>query len=173
MTGQSDQPDKRQQNSETRFCQHVLVVGMAHARRQGLDAEDCQDCAMEFVERMLSVLHARGPALLLHPNLAAWLAVCAHHHACNFRRALHRHSRPCLPLEAADETLTPDHCADLRNLEAALGRDAFQQEIDKALAQMPVDAASMLVAYHYDGADVETLAIAYGKTHAAIRKSLS
>ena len=158
---------------EDTFCRRALAVGRSHARRQRLDPEDGEDCAVEFVCRMLPVFRERGSSLTSHPNFPAWFASCAHNHARNFLRCRCRHSRPCLPLEAAEEAITPDHTAPVRNLEAKLGREEFWREVGNALAEMSDVSARMLLAYYQDEADVQALAAASGQTPQAIRKRLS
>jgi DNA-directed RNA polymerase specialized sigma24 family protein len=57
------------------------------ARRQGLDEDDAQDCAIEFVERML-LDETRAVALARMPD--AWVHRCATNYAHNYRRARQR-----------------------------------------------------------------------------------
>jgi RNA polymerase sigma factor (sigma-70 family) len=153
---------------EEAFCEHAVAVGYLRARRYGLNHQDSQDCAMTFVVLMLVRLRHEGTTLLDMANYAGWIHRCAHDHAAKFRRALSRHDKRRLGLEAADAHITPAHLQSLQQSEAALLREAFWQ----AVSELETRPAAIFVAYYRDGAHLAEIAALFECSPAAVKQSL-
>src|SRR5437016_2091098 len=95
----------------------VLAVARHHARRFGISADDVEDCAMDFVERMLDKDRRATYLTLPLDHRDAWLHRCAMNHACNFSRGLSRRRHREVPWPAAcevdqDEAFLPRELVD-------------------------------------------------------------
>src|SRR4051812_639650 len=70
-------------STEARSDHDLLQAAYRQARGLGLVREDAQDCAQEFLVRLLAKPSARNEPLV-------WINRCAHNFACNYLRGLAR-----------------------------------------------------------------------------------
>ena len=184
------EPWKERQGAECdAICQHVIQVVSVRARRWGLSGEASEDCALEFVERML--LHDDWRPL--HPAQAsassgsesgsrqyrvseAWLRRCADNFVHNVRRRWERISRneqPWPQWSALESIEAPGELpSQSESPEQALLRGEFEQRLYASVRQL-TPAQQELFERHFLGDEtVADLAATTGRSAHAVSQAL-
>jgi len=138
-------------------------------RRAGLNAEDAEDCAAQFVERMLT---ASPPT----SNAGAWLRRCARNHVVDCIRARGRRlaHECCWPETVSDsgQSVALDYPDEAPGADADLLRDEFWRCLMAALAQLDPVPQQIFLRHHLNGDSVDDLAAAFDRTPHAIHQTL-
>jgi RNA polymerase sigma factor (sigma-70 family) len=156
------------------WAYQALVIGRQHACILGLANDDREDCAMEFVHKMLIYT---PPPLATPEEVDAWLHRCARNHTYNFQRAQRirlRHLSPSVEF--------PDHeegcaSASLPNLTASplhqmLLQD-FWAQIERFLSPIRPQVLTLFIRFYKEGWSVQELATQTGRTPNAVEQSLA
>lgn len=172
------------------LCRRILQVAQARARRQGIVGEAAEECALQFLERMLQrtwqALHppnarpAGGDVSSAGGDVSeAWLRRCADNFARNVRRHWTRVHRweARWPDWAGPEGERQDwDCPDgdaNSNPEVRLLREELLGRIHAAAQQLTPAQQFLFERYFLDDASIPSLAAATGQTPHAISQSLS
>lgn len=163
------------------LCRRILQVAQARARRQGIVGEAAEECALQFLERMLQ----RSWRSLRPPNACssggevseAWLRRCADNFARNVRRHwthVHRWEAPWPEWAGPDGERQAWDCPDGgADPEARLLRDELLGRIQAAARRLTPAQQFLFEAYFLDEASIPALAAATGQTPHAVSQSLS
>lgn len=154
---------------EPKLLGDALVLVRRYGRRAGLDVEDAEDCAAQFVERMLMISPPASGA-------GMWLRRCARNHAIDCVRAQKRRlTHECCWPETVSDGGQPsawDYPDGRRDVDADLMRDEFWQRLLVALAQLDLVPQQIFLRYHLDGDSVVRLAAAFNRTPHAVEQTL-
>ena len=159
------------------WARRALIVARRCARREGLSPDDADDCATEFVVRML---HRYEPKQLLTARTltsAAWLYRCARNHAIDFRRARAR-------LEQHESCALCALCTDVRTAVPA-GGAACAPEPDRqflrsdclcrmtdAINQLSHVQRQLFLRHHLGGEPILNLAADFQRSPHAVEQTL-
>lgn len=180
-------PSRLEEHLPTVVCRRVLHVAQTQARRQGLRGEAAEDCALEFVERMLladdwralrppgqeQVDRQRTPP---EPSSEAWLRRCAG----NFARNVHRRDVRLSQRERVwpewrdDEGEGPDWepVALQETPEARLLRSELAQRIEAAARRLTPAQRELFERILVDEESVGEVAASLGRTPHAVSQAL-
>lgn len=142
---------------------HLYLVAYNQARRKGLGREDAQDCAMEFVQRLVKL--TPRPAGLDSP---AWVLRCAQNHTTSFVRVLQRrlsHERSTAP--------TPPVAAPGPGPKTLALRRELWQQLFAVLNQLTPLQRELFVRYHIRQQNIAYIAARCGKSPHAVAEGLS
>jgi RNA polymerase sigma factor (sigma-70 family) len=137
--------------------------------RLGLRREDAEDCAMEFVLRLL-----RLPPPETYSS--AWLHRCAYNHACNYVRTLRRRRQREVCSAAQSESQADQlHAYPASNPgpKTLTLRKELWRQLAKALEQLSPSQRELFVRYHLRHQNISQLAARFQRTPHAIEVSLS
>lgn len=176
----------RRQRGDDRddLCRHVLVVAQSRARRQGLRGEAAEDCALEFVERMLlrNDWAAIGPAQALAgaPSRCevseAWLRRCADNFARNVLRRGRRISRRELPWPERKsddgESRAWEGPATGETPETRLLREEVGRQVWEAVRRLTPAQQDLFERHFLRGVSVGEMAEALGRSPHAVSQAL-
>jgi len=161
------------------LCHRVLRLAEACAERQGLRGEAAEECALQFLERLL--LQCTWRTLQPPPAAKAglpeaWLRRCADNFAKNMRRQrsrIHRHEAPWPEWAGSEgDSHTWDCPAVDDTPEESLLRQELARRIRQATKQL-TPSQQLLFEHHYvEGASVTRLAEGTGQTPHAVSQSL-
>ena len=158
---------------ETQYAR-LLAVGWFHAYRQGLDLDLAEDCAIDFVLKMLPF-----SVLFEHSNKienAAWTHRCAKNFAKNYRRnaeRLYRHEFVCSlffqtnTLSETAEDQNPSH-----NPQSVILQHEFWQQLTVAVDLLCPRQKSCFLRHHVRGETIKEIAAAYHCTEHSIEQAL-
>jgi RNA polymerase sigma factor (sigma-70 family) len=156
------------------WASQALIIGRQHACILGLANDDREDCAMEFVHKMLT----RTPPPLATPaEVDAWLHRCARNHTCNFQRALRirsRHHSPSVAFSDHEEGCASACLSDFAAspLHQLLLQD-FWAQIERFLSPIRPQVLTLFVRFYKEGWSVQELATHTGRTPNAVEQSLA
>lgn len=177
----------REEHAQTAMCRRVLHVAENQAYRQGLRGEAAEDCALEFLERMLltddwRALHppereqTARPQTPQEPSSEAWLRRCAGNFARNARRRDVRLSRRerVWPEWRDDEGEGPswEPAAPQESPEARLLRGELARRIETAVRHLTPAQRELFERILVDGEPVGEVAASLGRTPHAVSQSL-
>ncbi len=138
-------------------------------RRAGLNAEDAEDCAAQFVERMLT---ASPPT----SNAGAWLRRCARNHVVDCIRARGRRlSHECdwpETISESGQSMPCDYPGETPGADADLLRNEFWSRLMAALAEIAPTPQQIFLRHHLNGETIQNLAIAFDRTPHAVDQDL-
>ena len=150
-----------------------LTVGRYHARRAGLDHDAAEDCAMEFVVKMLR--HPLAETTSFSPKQQqAWLHQCARNHTCDACRAQARRKyREGISWNALTEkqVVTTLRCNNAP-LECLIQAEKGEQ-ILLALSELEPRQRKILLRHHCAKERVEQIADDHGQSAGAVKQALS
>jgi RNA polymerase sigma factor (sigma-70 family) len=139
-----------------------------YARRNGLSSEDPEDCAMEFVRRILTD-EVVVPTSLSPARLDAWLKRTTHNHVIDFLRAKNRIGRH----EIYVGERMPESVSDTGDLpETFLLRAEVQERVRACLSRLCPYHKELLLRHHVEGESIRELAAFYKSTPNAIKQAL-
>jgi RNA polymerase sigma factor (sigma-70 family) len=154
----------------------LLRLGLAHARRRGLTREDAEDCAMEFVARMLREKGRPLPADRTGYCFAAWLNRCARNFAedfCRRKERLVQHETAWPESQRSDETSVTWECTgDAPSPEHGALQGEFWSRVMAAIERLPPVMRELLVRHHLHGECIRELATAFSRKPCAIEQTL-
>jgi len=148
--------------------QDILQLVYRQARGLGLSREDAQDCAQEFLLRLLSHPSA-------HRESPSWLHRCIHNFACNYlrgivrRRATEQRAADSGHVRGARTGLVPSAQPGPRTI--VMQKD-FTTQIRSLLTQFTADQQDLFVRYHLRNQDLSRLAARQGRSLHALQQSL-
>lgn len=173
----------------------LLAAARLHAARQRVKPDLAEDCAGEFVLRLL-LRHARPGGLLPLDGQgqcpAAWLNRAAINHVKNFRRDQMCHERHTVlwadldfaengpgAAQPSDANTGAVNLQDLGDPSAAPSLDAFVLRAEfwdrarSVLARLPVERRALFVRHRVEGESLEQIAASLGKSPDAVRKDVA
>jgi RNA polymerase sigma factor (sigma-70 family) len=170
-----DQEDEDALESDS-FAHLLLRVARFHAGRRGLTADEAEDCAVAFVERMLRKAGQAVPRELPGHCFAAWLHRCAANFAtsyCRARAPLGQNECPWPETLDANGSRQPWDCADnALTPEASLLREEFWRRMTAALEQLSPAMRELLVRHHLHDECIQEIAVSSGRTPHAVEQTL-
>jgi RNA polymerase sigma factor (sigma-70 family) len=166
----------RQDPDETsaHFCQDLWRLAYLQGLHYGLQQEDAQDCASEFILHWLT----NSSVTLKDPEeyTRCWWYRCVKNWIISFRRHLNsvRRHEARWPRweteesvqelwEVADERFQPEACLLLNN---------FKEKLQNALLHLTPSQRELFIQHHINQVSIEDLSIASGRTEHAIEQSL-
>lgn len=154
---------------EPELLDDALRLAQRCSRRAGLNAEDAEDCAAQFVERMLT---ASPPT----SNAGAWLRRCARNHIVDYMRARGRRlTHECRwpeTISGSGQSVASDFPDGAPGADANLLRDEFWRCLMAALAQLDPVPQQIFLRHHLNGDSVDDLAAAFDRTPHAVDQTL-
>lgn len=141
----------------------LYLVAYSQARHRGLGREDAQDCAMEFVQRLVKL--SPRPAGLDSP---AWVMRCAQNHAISFARSLQRRRKHEQAAAPTPPVATPGPGPKT----LALRRELWQQ-LFAVLKQLTPLQRELFVRYHIRQQSIAHIAARCNKSPHAVAEGLS
>lgn len=151
---------------------HLYDVAHRQALRIGMRYDDAEDCAQEFVLRMLRrYLHVLREKFA-QANFPFWLKRCAHNHALNFLRKLAWSYMMERSLSALTDTTDFDFADSSSAPEALVFQAEFWKRIYRAVAQLAPMQKAMFLRRHLDSENIHDLAISTGQTPNAVYQVL-
>lgn len=147
--------------------QEVFHVAYQQARRIGMKLEDAQDCAMDFVVRLLKPENPTAPSV-------AWLHRCAYNHACSFRRTIvRRQKHESSSSEPYHEEVAQAFGGYRPGPKTLMMRKELWKQITKALEQLTANQRELFVRYHLRSETIRELALRFNRSPHAVEESLS
>lgn len=155
------------------LCRRLYRIAVGWARQQGVPPGELEDCALEFVARMLVAAPARweGLAQGAEPDgFAAWIHRCAVNHARTYRRRSRARQRVLAALTSgaapenapdADPALSPARPALASAADpapAAVLRCEFWRRVAPLFRQLPPDQAALAWSCWVDGMSAQDVA---------------
>lgn len=149
----------------------LLALAVGQARRLGMQPDDAQDCAMEFVLRLVRYY----PQLQNVPQALAQKA--AYHQAVTYKANLaRRQRRECGYTEEITspplEVLQIGHPASISDPCLLVLRKTLWAEVDRAIAQLTVLQRELFVGFHLRYQSVAEIAARVGRTPHAVYEGL-
>lgn len=151
-----------------------LLIGKLHAVRQDLDADLAEDCAIEFVEKMLrsNLISADGN----EQEKVAWIHLCAKRFALNYIRSIarrNRHEVACSLLVDADTfPATAEDQDETNSPHAVVLRHEFWQQMIAAVNLLCPRQKTYLYRHHVRGETVQEIADAHHCTEHSVEQTL-
>jgi RNA polymerase sigma factor (sigma-70 family) len=163
------------QEEET-LCGRILAVARHHARLFGIPTDDLEDCAMDFLERMLRAKHITAYLTIHQSHREAWLHRCAINHASNYRRSLSRrrsHEVPWPTTCDVDEAFSlTEFIDDSPGPEVRVLTREFWQRADSVVGGLRPDHKRCFVRHYLFLEPVREIAARDQKSQAAVSKTL-
>lgn len=145
----------------------LVALARCQAHQQEIQGEDAEDCAMEFVLRLLQ---NRRPGREDRLS-AAYLQVCARNHARNFRRGARRYRR-----RIQEDGSALAHEGEIpaagRSLLSPLLQEEFWQQIAGALARLDPLPRRVFLAFYLEGRAAGEIAAHTGRSVNAVALTL-
>jgi RNA polymerase sigma factor (sigma-70 family) len=159
------------------YEKQVFAIAYQQANRMSLQREEAEDCAMEFMRRVLSLPPTTRPTAPFTPETLLWLHRCARNHASNhvrrlarrrqtertwtecFGAAAERFSQSCMARGAGPRTLTM--------------RGELWRQVRAALKQLSPSQRELFVRYHLRNYSISDLANRFDRTPHAVEEALS
>lgn len=153
------------------FClARTCCLARSYCRRAGLSAEDTEDCAAAFAEKMLTT---SPPA----SHVGAWMRECARNHVVDYiRTQRRRRAHECgWPETASDDgPLRAWDCPDgAPSADSALLRDECWKRLMAVLAELAPIPQQVFLRHHLSSETAEEIGASLGRTPHAIEQSLS
>lgn len=168
-------------DERAKLSQEMLHVAHSCASQIGLSADDAEDCAISFVERMLidseeKVLRSPDKRSEVGTFSLQWVRHCALNHARNFRRhnsIIQSHESHWPDSETCQSS--PELLRILRNVspEAFLLRNEYWRSIASVMAHLEPMPRELLLLHHLSGYTIAELSAYSGRTPHAVEQTLS
>lgn len=149
----------------------AFAIAFFQATRLGLLREDAQDCAMDFVARLL------GSGNTLPACSTAWLNRCARNHASNYARNVGRRQqkeKSWTERYGEDgDRLAQAHASATPGPKTLTMRKEFWRQVAAALTHLTPAQRDLFVRYHLRNESLQNLSLRYHRTPHALEESLS
>lgn len=162
----------REPDSETTRCRDAFEKGLIAAYRVQLRAEDAEECALMFAEKVFVVLVRPGSP---PTHWASWLQQAALNHARDYQRTRRSRGKYEVPWpeDEAGHT-TGESLPDRRPLpEGSLLQSEFWEQIVSAIFELAPGPRQLFLDHHLCGVTVAELAEASNRTEQAVVQSLA
>lgn len=161
------------------YSTQIFAIALFQASRAGLQREDAQDCAMDFVVRLLGKQEASKNTVPepLVGRTAAWLQRCAHNHACNYARSLSR--RRQREQSWTDRFGANGDLAEETRMATGPGprtlvlRRELWKQIATALERFTPDQREIFIRFHIRRENTRELAVRFKRSPHAVEECLS
>ena len=153
---------------EPKLLDNAFGLAPRYGQRAGLTAEDTEDCAAQFAERMLT---ASPP----DSHVEAWLRRCARNHVVDCVRALRRRQAHVCPWPQArdgDDSAELDCAGNEPGTDAGLMQDECWWHLMRALAKLEPIPQQIFLRHHLNGEPVQDLAVAFDRIPHAVEQTL-
>ena len=153
---------------EPKLLDNAFYLAGRYGQRAGLTAEDTEDCAVQFAERMLT---ASPPDFRVEP----WLRRCARNHVVDCVRALRRRQAYVCPwpqVRDGDDSAELECADDEPGADAGLMRDEFWRHLMAAFAKLDPVPQQIFLRHYQNGDSVQAVAVAFHRTPHAVEQTL-
>ena len=152
---------------QERYAQQLHQIACYHARRLLQRQEDREDCAMDFVGRMLRLEALERGEAKFHSN--AWLHRCARRHTLNWIRSLRRQEYRAQLFSQKEREILVDTAPPPDDLYLSV---VFWRQFAQTLGQVAERPCRLFVGFYIQGYSTEELAQKFGMAPHAVEQSL-